>query len=189
MSVTAIIIAAVLVAVVGIAIGFFLGFASEKFKVEVDPKEEAVLDVLPGNNCGGCGFAGCSGLAAAIAKGEAAVSACPVGGESVAAKIGEIMGVEAESGDKLVAFVKCAGDCDKAKINYNYYGSQVCGMMEFVPGGGPKKCDFGCLGYGECVDACPFDAIHVVDNVAVIVYVPALAVVTLLTTVSPFLIV
>ena len=73
-----IVLAAAIVAIVGIIIGFFLGFSSEKFKVEVDPKEEAVLGVLPGNNCGGCGFAGCSGLAAAIAKGEAAVSDCPV---------------------------------------------------------------------------------------------------------------
>ncbi|MCR5666973.1 MAG: RnfABCDGE type electron transport complex subunit B [Eubacterium sp.] len=168
MSITAVIIAAVIVAVVGIVIGFFLGFSSEKFKVEVDPKEEAVLDVLPGNNCGGCGYAGCSGLAAAIAKGEAEITACPVGGDPVAAQIGEIMGIEAETGDKMVAFVKCAGDCDKAKVNYNYFGVESCDMMKFVPGGGPKKCDYGCLGYGECVDVCPFDAIHIVNGVAVV---------------------
>ena len=87
MNVQAIIIATVVVAVVGIVIGIILGIAGEKFKVEIDPREEAVLDALPGNNCGGCGFAGCSGLAAAIAKGEAEVGSCPVGGASVAAKI------------------------------------------------------------------------------------------------------
>ena len=90
MNVTAILFAALIVGGVGILIGFFLGISGEKFKVEVDEKEEAILGVLPGNNCGGCGYAGCSGLAAAIAKGEAPVNQCPVGGAPVAAKNGEI---------------------------------------------------------------------------------------------------
>ena len=72
--ITGIIVAAVVVGCVGIILGFFLGIAGEKFKVETDPREDAILEVLPGNNCGGCGYAGCSGLAAAIAKGEAPVS-------------------------------------------------------------------------------------------------------------------
>ena len=96
----AIIIAAVIVGGVGIFIGFFLGISGEKFKVEVDEREEAILGVLPGNNCGGCGYAGCSGLAAAIVKGEAPVNQCPVGGAPVAAKVGEIMGVAAEEGEQ-----------------------------------------------------------------------------------------
>ena len=86
MSITGILIAAACVGIVGIFVGLFLGVAGIKFKVEVDEKEEAVLAALPGNNCGGCGFAGCSGLAAAIAKGEAAVNTCPVGGEEVGKK-------------------------------------------------------------------------------------------------------
>ena len=81
--ITGIIVAAVVVGCVGIILGFFLGIAGEKFKVETDPREDAILEVLPGNNCGGCGYAGCSGLAAAIAKGEAPVNQCPVGGEPV----------------------------------------------------------------------------------------------------------
>ena len=100
MSILGIVLAAVIVGVTGILIGFFLCFSAEKFKVEVDPREEAILGVLPGNNCGGCGYAGCSGLAAAIAKGEAPVSQCPVGGGPVAAQIGEIMGVAAVDGEK-----------------------------------------------------------------------------------------
>ena len=103
MNVQAIVIATVVVAVVGIVIGIILGVAGEKFKVEVDPREEAVLDALPGNNCGGCGYAGCSGLAAAIAKGEAEVGACPVGGAPVAAKIGSIMGKDAGEAVHMVA--------------------------------------------------------------------------------------
>ena len=101
---TGIIVAAIVVGCVGIILGFFLGISGEKFKVEVDPREEAILEVLPGNNCGGCGYAGCSGLAAAIAKGEAPVGQCPVGGDPVAAKVGEIMGVSAGASVKKVAF-------------------------------------------------------------------------------------
>ncbi|MCR4597886.1 MAG: RnfABCDGE type electron transport complex subunit B [Acetatifactor sp.] len=168
MNVTSILIAAGIVAAVGVFIGLFLGLAGIKFRVQVDEKEEAVLNALPGNNCGGCGYAGCSGLAAAIAKGEAPVGSCPVGGEPVAKEIGEIMGVDAGSGKKMVAFVHCQGDCDKAKTVYAYDGAQDCRMMSFVPSGGPKACHQGCLGYGTCVKECPFDAIHVVNGIAVV---------------------
>lgn len=168
MSVTGILTAAAIVAVVGIFVGLFLGVAGIVFKVEVDEKEEAVLAALPGNNCGGCGFAGCSGLAAAIAKGEAPVNACPVGGEAVGNKIAEIMGVNAESTVKKVAYVSCQGDCEKAGVDYEYHGVTDCRMMGFVPGGGPKKCNSGCLGYGTCAEACPFDAIKIVNGVAVV---------------------
>ena len=115
MTITAIILAAVVVGGTGLFIGVFLGIAGKKFAVEVDEREEAILGVLPGNNCGGCGYAGCSGLAAAIVKGEAEVNGCPVGGAPVAEKIGEIMGVSVGSQEKKVAFVKCAGTCEKAK--------------------------------------------------------------------------
>ncbi len=166
MSITGVLLATVVVGVTGCLIGLFLCFASEKFKVEVDERETAILDVLPGNNCGGCGYAGCSGLAAAIVKGEAPVNQCPVGGDPVAAKVGAIMGVEAAAGVKQVAFVKCSGTCEKAKNNYEYVGTTDCTTMAFVPGGGPKSCTFGCLGFGSCVKACPFDAIHIIDGVA-----------------------
>ena len=91
MNMTGVIIAAVLVGAVGIIIGVLLGIASEKFKVEVDEKEILVREELPGNNCGGCGFAGCDALAKAIAEGKAPVNACPVGGAPVADKIAAIM--------------------------------------------------------------------------------------------------
>lgn len=168
MSVTGILTATAVVGVVGIFVGLFLGVAGLKFKVKVDEKEEAVLAELPGNNCGGCGYAGCSGLAAAIAKGEAAVNACPVGGEAVGKKIAAIMGVEAGNTERKTAFVACQGDCEKTKSDYEYYGIEDCRMMSFVPGGGPKACNNGCLGYGSCVKACPFEAIHVVNGVAVV---------------------
>lgn len=168
MSVTGILTATIVVGITGIFVGLFLGVAGLKFRVDVDEREEAVLGALPGNNCGGCGYAGCSGLAAAICKGEAPVNACPVGGEEVGKVIAGIMGVEATAKERMTAFVACAGDCEKANTDYDYYGVKDCRMMNFVPGGGPKSCMSGCLGFGTCVQECPFDAIHVVNGVAVV---------------------
>ena len=168
MNIGAIIAATVLVAAVGLFIGVFLGVAGKKFAVEVDEKEVAVREALPGNNCGGCGYPGCDGLAAAIAKGEAPVNGCPVGGEPVGKVIAAIMGQEVVETARQVAYVKCAGTCEKTKDNYEYTGVEDCEMMAFIPGGGAKACAFGCLGFGSCVKACPFDAIHIVDGVAVV---------------------
>ena len=163
---TGIIIAACAVGVTGLLLGLFLGFMGKKFAVEVDQKEIDVRAELPGNNCGGCGYAGCDALAKAIAAGEADCGACPVGGAPVAAKIAAIMGAEAGSQERMTAFVKCGGDCDKAKNNYVYSGVQDCTMMNIAPNGGPKGCTYGCMGYGSCVKACPFDAIHVQDTLS-----------------------
>ena len=121
-----IIIAAVVVSCTGLLLGLFLGVMGKKFYVEVDQKEIDVRAELPGNNCGGCGYAGCDALAKAIAAGEAPANACPVGGAPVAAKIGAIMGEEVGESVRMTAFVKCAGDCDKAKENYVYSGAMDC---------------------------------------------------------------
>lgn len=161
-----ILIATGVVGAVGLFIGLFLGAAGIKFKVDVDEREEAVLEALPGNNCGGCGYAGCSNLAAAIVKGEAPVNACPVGGEAVGKKIAAIMGVEEQASVRKVAFVACRGTCDKTSVDYEYTGIEDCGMLSFVPNGGAKTCNYGCLGFGSCVKVCPFDAIRVENGVA-----------------------
>lgn len=168
MNIGAIIIATVVVAAIGLFIGVFLGVAGKKFAVEVDEREVAIRDALPGNNCGGCGFPGCDGLAAAIVKGEAPVNGCPVGGESVGKIIAGIMGQEVVETVRQAAYVKCSGTCDKTKDNYAYTGVEDCEMMVFIPGGGAKACTYGCLGYGSCVKACPFDAIHIINGVAVV---------------------
>ncbi|MGN0367295.1 MAG: RnfABCDGE type electron transport complex subunit B [Wujia sp.] len=162
-----IVYAALVVGVVGIVAGILLGFASEKFKVKVDEKEIKVREVLPGNNCGGCGYPGCDGLAAAIAKGQAKADACPVGGEAVAKQIAEIVGGEVNT-VKKVAFVRCGGDCTKAKDAYDYVGPKDCKLAANAPGGGPKGCAYGCLGFGSCEKACPFDAISIIDGIAVV---------------------
>lgn len=166
MNLMAILIAALVVGLTGLIIGLLLGVAGEKFKVEVDEIEIAVRNLLPGNNCGGCGFAGCDALAKAIALGQAPVNGCPVAGEEVTAQIGTAMGTQAAETIKMTAYVKCSGTCDKTEIKYNYYGIHDCQKLAFIPGHGEKLCSFGCMGYGTCVRACPFDAIHIVDGVA-----------------------
>lgn len=159
--------AALIVGGVGLVIGIILSVSGKFLAVPVDEKEVSIRAVLPGNNCGGCGFAGCDGLAAAIAKGESSPNSCPVGGAEVAALISEIVGVEAEM-IKYVAYVKCAGDCKHAKEKYNYVGNQNCADAANIPGGGSKACSYGCLGLGSCVKACEFGAIHVIDGKAVV---------------------
>lgn len=168
MNISAIITAVVVVAGLGLLLGLFLGAAGIWFKVDVDEKEQQVLASLPGNNCGGCGYPGCSGLAAAIAKGEAPVNACPVGGEKVGKVIAEIMGVEAGESTRMTAFVKCAGTCEKTSLNYEYTGVEDCTMVQFVPDSGAKSCSHGCLGFGTCVKACPFGAISIKNGIAVV---------------------
>ena len=162
-----VIIAVVILAALGALFGLVLGFAAKVFAVEVDPKEEAVLGCLPGANCGGCGFAGCSGYAAAVAKGAAPVNACAAGGETVAAQIAEIMGVSAGTMVKQLAQVHCTG-CGQNYKQYEYVGLHDCVAASKVPGGGALSCAYGCLGLGSCEKACPFDAIHVIDGVAVV---------------------
>lgn len=168
MSITSVILAMAIVGGTGVIIGVLLGIAGEKFEVEVDEKEVAVRGCLPGNNCGGCGYPGCDGLAAAIAKGEAPVNACPVGGEPCAQKIAQIMGVDSGDMVRMMAFVKCAGTCDKAKDQYEYVGEKDCKLALNNPGGGAKACSYGCTGFGNCKAVCPFDAIEIVDGIAVV---------------------
>lgn len=154
-------------AVMGAAFGAILGLAAKVFAVQKDPKEEAILECLPGANCGGCGYPGCSGYAAAVASGKAPVNACAVGEGPVAAQIAQIMGVENVSVVRKEAVVHCTG-CGVDHTKYNYQGIQDCKSASLLPGGGPLSCDYGCLGLGTCEKACPFDAIHVKDGVAVV---------------------
>ena len=94
---------------------YFPEYCRQKFAVETDEREVAVREALPGNNCGGCGYPGCDGLAAAIAKGEAPVNACPVGGEAVGKVIAGIMGQEVVESARMAAFVKCTEPAKKQK--------------------------------------------------------------------------
>lgn len=157
----------VVLGTMGLLFGAILAYASKKFAVEVDERVEAILGVLPGANCGGCGFPGCGGLASAIVEGTAPVNGCPVGGASVAEKIGEVMGISAGTGERQVAKIICKGDCQSAKNKYEYEGISDC-RAAVALNSGAKACKFGCLGLGTCKDVCKFGAIYIRDGVAVI---------------------
>lgn len=160
----AILIASGVVAALGAVVGIFLGVSGKFLVVPTDERVEAVRECLPGNNCGGCGYSGCDGLASAIAKGEAPVNACPVGGDEVSEKIAHIMGQKAEASVRKVAFVKCSGSCDQVRFKYEYFGDLDCRRAAMIPGRGSKACAYGCTGLGSCVRACPFDAIRLVNG-------------------------
>ncbi|MDO4672565.1 MAG: RnfABCDGE type electron transport complex subunit B [Porphyromonadaceae bacterium] len=163
-----ILIPVAVLAIMGLLFAVMLGQISTKFEVQIDETEAAVRKALPGANCGACGYPGCDGCAKAITKGEAAVSACVIGGPSVTEKVAQAMGVDATTtSDKQVAVVKCNGTCDNAKDLFDYAGLEDC-RAQISMFGGKKACNYGCLGCGSCVKACQFDAIHMVDGVALV---------------------
>lgn len=152
----------------GFVAGLGLFFASKKFAVEKDPKIAEVNEILPGANCGGCGFPGCSALAEAIVKGKVASTSCPVGGAELAEKIAKILGVEVGSTVKKVARVRCRGGSDKCPEKYEYYGPSDCHSITLLSGG-IKQCIYGCVGGGSCVKACSFNAMYMgADKIPVV---------------------
>ena len=153
----------------GLVFGVLLTLTSKVFAVPSNPTRDAVREVLPGANCGGCGYPGCDGCADAITAGKAPVSACPVGGAEVTAKVAKIMGMEADTAsEKLVAHVICAGDAKHCLDKFNYTGIHDCVAASLVSDG-DKNCKYACLGYGTCVRACPFDAIHIDEQLRIAV--------------------
>ena len=154
-------------AALGAVFGIILAIAAKIFAVKVDERIPAIQEALPGANCGGCGFSGCAALAEAIVKGEAAPNACNACSPEGLARIGEVMGVEVAAHRPMRAQVMCAGNCNAAVYQYRYEGAQDCIAAEKM-GGGDKACPNGCIGLGTCVAACRFDAISVVDGLAVV---------------------
>lgn len=152
----------------GLVLGALLAVASKIFEVPKDERAEAIAEVLPGANCGSCGFAGCSAYASAISKDGAKINVCGPGGQSVADKIAEIMGVESEQVEEKVAVVRCNGTKDVAFDKFTYCGVSDCGAVVSLQGAGQKACDYGCLGFGSCVKVCCREAISIVDGIAVI---------------------
>ena len=160
-----ILITTIVITLIGIVVGAALVFTGTKFFVPVDEREAEVRECLPGNNCGACGYAGCDAAAAAIVAEKAPVNVCPVGGAPVAEKIGGIMGSSAEAAERKVAFVRCKGTCDACGTQGSYTGIQDC-RSAALSALNLKNCDYGCLGLGSCVNACPQGAIRISNGVA-----------------------
>ena len=160
-----ILIAVGIVAGIGLLIGLILSFASIIMAVPKDEKAEKILEALPGANCGACGFSGCSGYANALAKGQAEPGLCAPGGLSCTKAVSEILGVETGAIEPKVAVVKCMGSLEHTTYKAEYIGVKSCAAAMKI-GGGLTACSFGCLGYGDCEAACPYDAIHVSNGVA-----------------------
>ncbi len=163
----AILIAAGVVAGIGLLIGLILSIASIVMAVPKDERAEAVLEVLPGANCGACGYSGCSGYAEALSKGEAQVGLCTVGGEACAKDIAAVLGVEAKAMERQTAVVRCKGSLENTSYKAEYMGLESCLSASKI-GGGLTACSYGCIGLGDCERVCPYDAIHVCDGVAVV---------------------
>ncbi|MBP3360812.1 MAG: RnfABCDGE type electron transport complex subunit B [Clostridia bacterium] len=160
-----IIIPVLIVGGLGLLFGLLLAFASYIFAVKQDDRVEKISKVLPGANCGACGYAGCAAYAAAVVENGAPVNACSVGKAAVAEKVADIMGVKAEAAAERVAHVKCRGTCENTTAKYDYVGVQDCTALSKLAGG-QKHCRNACLGFGTCTTVCAFDAISVHDGVA-----------------------
>lgn len=148
----------------GALFGFILAVAAKKFAVQRDPLHEAITGVLPGANCGACGYPGCPAYASAILSG-APTNKCIPGGDSTAAEIAAVLGIEAEDVIEMVAFVRCSGG-NKSERKYDYSGIEDCAAAMSMSGGGQVTCPNGCLGYGSCVKVCDYDAMQIVDGAA-----------------------
>ncbi|MCK5780412.1 MAG: RnfABCDGE type electron transport complex subunit B [Psychrilyobacter sp.] len=148
---------------IGLVMGLFLAFASKKFEVEIDPNVEKIIGILPGANCGACGFPGCGGYADAVALEGADPTLCAPGGSQVVNDIADIMGGEGADPDAVreVARVKCQGDNSKTSKIYNLDTEMKTCATASLYFGGDKSCWHGCLGYGDCVRVCPADAIEI----------------------------
>ncbi len=161
-------LAASTMCILAIGMGYMLGWANEAFHVEVDPKITAITKVLPGANCGGCGYVGCGEYAEAIVLAGAPVNKCAPGGASCAEAIATIMGVEVEESWPYRPVVHCAATYKDRLGRHEYRGERTCRAANLVTG--VQGCTYGCLGFGDCASVCEYDAIHVIDGLATIDY-------------------
>jgi len=156
-----------IVAGIGLFSGLILAFASIVMAVPKDEKAEAIQEMLPGANCGACGFSGCAGYAKAMSNGEAKPGLCTVGGAAVAKTISEYLGCDAANVAKKIALVHCLGSYDNTSDKVEYEGIKTCAGAAIVAGG-VASCQYGCMGLGDCMSACQYGAISVCNGVATI---------------------
>ena len=161
----AILFPVLIVAGIGLLAGLILAVASIVMAVPKDEKAEAIQELLPGANCGACGYSGCSGYAAALSKGEAKPGLCAPGGPETAKAIGKLLGSGDVEMEQKAALVYCLGSRDNTTDKMDYDGILSCAAAVQLAGGA-SSCRFGCLGLGDCVKACQYNAITVCNGVA-----------------------
>ncbi|MCK5113925.1 MAG: RnfABCDGE type electron transport complex subunit B [Phycisphaerae bacterium] len=154
--------------ILALIMSVILGWANKAFAVDVDPKITAIDEVLPAANCGACGFIGCGEYSEGVVKEGAPVNLCPVGGAMVAKMIANIMGVKVEAGFPAKAIVKCAASYDEKAGRCEYLGERTCASAELVAN--IQSCTYGCIGFGDCVKVCKFDAIDIINGKVVVDY-------------------
>lgn len=152
-----IVAAAVSMGALGVAFAGGLYYAAKKLQVDTDERLELLTNILPGYNCGACGFSGCSGMAQALLEGKAPVDGCSPGGPVVVGKIAEFLGTKADHVERKVAHVACRGNLS-FDPRADYAGLPDCRAANMVVGG-HRTCVYGCLGFGTCVEACEFGAL------------------------------
>lgn len=161
-----ILLSVIIVSAIGLLVGLMLAIAAKVFAVPVNKTAEDVRACLPGANCGACGFSGCDGYAAAIADGQTdKLNLCGPGGVDAYAKIAEVMGAAATDASRMVAVVLCQGHNNNVGVKLDYKGVSSCKMAAQLFGG-PRECTYGCLGFGDCVEKCNYEAIFMCDGVA-----------------------
>lgn len=145
---------------IGALAAVILYFVARKFKVFEDPRIDIVEGVLPGANCGGCGYPGCRGFAEACVKAdELGGLFCPVGGNDCMASVASVLGKQAVEKDPEVAVIRCSGSPEHRMRTNVYDGAATC-IIAHNTYAGDTACEYGCLGMGDCVVVCDFDAIH-----------------------------
>ncbi len=153
--------------IMGLVLGGALSLAGNFFYVKEDKRKEKLMEILPGANCGGCGYAGCANYADALLAKKAPCNKCPVGKAEGAEKIATVLGIEPQEFQPMVAHIRCHGSNDFANRKYIYYGMNDCVAASRLLGG-YMTCQYGCLGFGNCVKKCPENAISVQKGVAVV---------------------
>ena len=162
-------VAIVFMSILGGILGLGLAIASKRFAVEVDPRQKEILEALPGANCGACGYPGCQGYAQALVEGEAECTLCAPGGKELVDEISKILGMEAGDLERKIAVVHCKGNEANCSSDARYVGVDSCRACQILAGG-TKACTYGCLGFGDCVEVCPFGAIEIGKDKLPIVY-------------------
>ncbi|MBC8569339.1 RnfABCDGE type electron transport complex subunit B [Zongyangia hominis] len=165
---TTIVLPILILTALGLLAGLLLALAAKFMAVKTDPKFDQIREVLPGANCGACGYAGCDAYAKALAGTPGIkTNLCVPGGDKTSRAISAVLGVDFADVEEVSAMVKCGGDCDATDYIMEYRGPQTCSACNtFYQGRG--KCSHACLGFGDCVAVCMFDAIHIVNGVAVV---------------------